>query len=109
MKRIFSLRKYNGRIRFVPAPGYEAHGEATIGDNDDFNSEIVSTKNGPDEEGPQKSQEYCYQGSDIDLKNLEWRKIEGPFISIWLHNVPWGSEDTMAAPDAKVPLCFPLT
>lgn len=96
MKRIFSLRKYNGCIKFVPAPGYEAHGEPIIGDG-----EILSN---PDEEGSQKSQEYCYQGSDIDLKNLEWKKIEGPFISIWLHNVPWGGEETMAAPDAKVPL-----
>lgn len=99
MKRIFSLRKYNGRIRFIPAPGYEAQGDAIVGD-DDFSGEIVSKKNCPDE-GPEKSQQYGYQGSDIDLKNLEWKKIEGPFVSIWLHNVPWGSEDAMAAPDAK--------
>ncbi|KAL1537477.1 Sphingosine kinase 1 [Salvia divinorum] len=26
--------------------------------------------------------------------------IDGPFVSIWLHNVPWGAHDTKAAPDA---------
>jgi sphingosine kinase len=28
--------------------------------------------------------------------------MKGPFVSVWLHNVPWGAENTLAAPDAKV-------
>ncbi|MCD7471985.1 hypothetical protein HAX54_012805, partial [Datura stramonium] len=41
---------------------------------------------------------YC--GPAFDMKDFN-RKIEGPFVSIWLHNVPWGGEDVLAAPDAK--------
>nr|GEW59425.1 sphingosine kinase 2-like isoform X1 [Tanacetum cinerariifolium] len=59
-QRILRLRKYNGSIWFVPAPGSEDVGE-----------------------------------------NANWRKLNGPFVSVWLHNVPWGAENTLAAPDAK--------
>jgi sphingosine kinase len=27
--------------------------------------------------------------------------MKGPFVTIWLHNVPWGSENTLTAPAAK--------
>ncbi|CAI9087604.1 OLC1v1021712C2 [Oldenlandia corymbosa var. corymbosa] len=94
IKRICSLRKYNGAIKFVPAPGYESYGEAV---NDEVG---VATS---DSESV-KAHGYGYQGPDLDIKNLSWRKISGPFVSIWLHNVPWGAEETMAAPDAKVVL-----
>ncbi|XP_020541313.1 sphingosine kinase 1 isoform X2 [Jatropha curcas] len=55
----------------------------------------------PSQEQPVKAQQRGYQGSDADLISLDWRTISGPFVSIWLHNVPWGGEDIMAAPDAK--------
>ncbi|KAK7252198.1 hypothetical protein RIF29_35987 [Crotalaria pallida] len=96
--RIFHLRQYTGRVYFVPAPGFEAYGEPTsypgnstrkgsIGDSIDVE--------------PVKLQSLCYQGPEVKLEDLSWRVINGPFISVWLHNVPWGAEKTMAAPDAK--------
>ncbi|CAA6672040.1 unnamed protein product [Spirodela intermedia] len=66
--RVLSLRRYHGRVHFVPAPGYEAHGAPTGG---------------------------------LEPPLSEWRSVEGPFIAVWLHNVPWGSADAMPAPEAK--------
>lgn len=48
-----------------------------------------------------KIQRHGFLGSDVKF-NMQWRIISGPFISVWLHNVPWGGEDIMAAPNAKV-------
>ncbi|EYU35832.1 hypothetical protein MIMGU_mgv1a020787mg, partial [Erythranthe guttata] len=79
LQRIFGLRKYNGSIIFVPASGFESYGEPIDVEKED----------------------YGYQGPKVDIKSLNWHKINGPFVSIWLHNVPWGGEDTMAAPDAR--------
>lgn len=85
----------------MPAPGFEAFGEPTSypGESTNRNDNIVTS-----EVEAAKLQKFCYQGPDVDLKNLNWRVINGPFISIWLHNVPWGAEGTMPAPDAKVGL-----
>ncbi|KAL5579324.1 hypothetical protein UlMin_011766 [Ulmus minor] len=94
LQRIICLRKYNGRILFVPAPGFETFGEPTS-----YNSK--STTSGPSEEESVRLRRHGYQGPDLDLENMNWRTIDGPFISVWLHNVPWGSETTMAAPNAK--------
>ena len=95
---MLSLRQFSGRISFVPAPGFEAYGEPTR-----YNGEFASTHSiNPGQEQPVKAEQYSYQGPDVDLTNLEWRTINGPFISVWLHNVPWGGDNTMAAPDAKV-------
>ncbi|KAE8728630.1 Sphingosine kinase 2 [Hibiscus syriacus] len=69
VQRVFCLRHYNGRISFVPAPGFEDYGEPT-----------------------------SYHGESTRRKP---NSRVGPFVSIWLHNVPWGGEDIMAAPDAK--------
>ncbi|KAJ4976346.1 hypothetical protein NE237_001452 [Protea cynaroides] len=93
--RIMSLRKYNGRISFVPAPGFEAYG--TPCNRSEFSKLDVSIQS----EDKVKVLQHGYQGPKISFDNIEWRAIDGPFISVWLHNVPWGSEDTMAAPDAK--------
>ncbi|KAJ0836508.1 putative sphingosine kinase [Helianthus annuus] len=88
LKRILQLRKYNGSIRFVPAPGFENVGE-----------EIGSCV---DSMEPLKPRPHGYQGPKVDFKSFNWRQLNGPFVSVWLHNVPWGAEHTMAAPDAKV-------
>ncbi|CAN1284384.1 Sphingosine kinase 2 [Linum perenne] len=90
IQRLFGLRKYNGRISFVPAPGFESYGEP-------FNHNSGHTS----KEKHVKSQPYGYHGPDLELLNREWRTIGGPFVSVWLHNVAWGGENTMAAPDAK--------
>lgn len=90
------LRRYEGRISFVPAPGYEIFGEPTS-----YSAEWdVHCQS----HGEEQVDVLCsgYQGPDIKLEELSWRAIDGPFVSIWLHNVPWGGEDIMAAPNAKV-------
>ncbi|XP_017434185.1 sphingosine kinase 1 isoform X2 [Vigna angularis] len=97
--RLLNLRQYIGCVSFVPAPGFEAFGEPTSypgkpttskGSNSDTSEAEHTNKQRP-----------CYLGPEINVENLNWRVINGPFISVWLHNVPWGAEDTMAAPDAK--------
>ncbi|EPS68311.1 d-erythro-sphingosine kinase, partial [Genlisea aurea] len=90
LQRILSLRRYDGSILFVPAAGYESFGEPL-----DFENQILI------EEIIKSGDEVGYQGPEFDSKSLNWRKIDGPFISVWLHNVPWGSETTMAAPSAE--------
>jgi sphingosine kinase len=93
LHRVIRLRYYNGRISFVPAPGFENYGKPTS---------YGSTSTNTSQEQPFEGQLRGYQGPHVNLEKLEWRTINGPFVSIWLHNVPWGAENTMAAPDAKV-------
>ncbi|XP_010268829.2 PREDICTED: sphingosine kinase 1-like isoform X1 [Nelumbo nucifera] len=93
--RIIHKRRYNGRLSFVPAPGYETYGEPSN------QNDRCTKKMSKSQEDSVKSRQHGYQGPEISLDSLEWRTIDGPFVSVWLHNVPWGSEDTMAAPDAK--------
>uniref|UniRef100_A0A2N9GPW4 YegS/DAGK C-terminal domain-containing protein n=1 Tax=Fagus sylvatica TaxID=28930 RepID=A0A2N9GPW4_FAGSY len=98
LQRILHLRQYDGCISFVPAPGFEAYGEPTS-----YHGKSTGKHDScsPSEEKSVKVRHHGYQGPNIDLENLEWRSISGPFVSVWLHNVPWGGEETMAAPDAK--------
>ncbi|PHU22655.1 hypothetical protein BC332_07762 [Capsicum chinense] len=42
-----------------------------------------------------------YRGPALHMKEFN-RKIEGYFVSVWLHNVPWGGQDALPSPDAKV-------
>lgn len=97
--RFINLRQYIGCISFVPAPGFEAYGEPTS-----YRGKSTSKGDHTDPSGAEsvQLQKLCYQGPEINVENLNWTVINGPFISVWLHNVPWGAEDTMAAPDAKV-------
>ncbi|XP_055827487.1 sphingosine kinase 1-like isoform X2 [Solanum dulcamara] len=90
MQRIFCLRRYNGCIKFVAAPGYETFGEPA-----DLEGETIT------EVKLSFVQHKGYCGPAFHMKEFN-RKIEGPFVSVWLHNVPWGGEDALAAPDAKV-------
>ncbi|XP_022142216.1 sphingosine kinase 1 isoform X2 [Momordica charantia] len=99
LQRMLSLRHYRGGVSFVPAPGFEDYGEQTRYDNEtDSIVDVGSLGEGE----PINIQRHGYQGPNINLKELNWRKIDGPFISVWLHNVPWGAENTLAAPDAKM-------
>ncbi|EOA16802.1 hypothetical protein CARUB_v10005022mg [Capsella rubella] len=93
LQRIICLRQYNGRILFVPAPGFESYGQPASCSLDKEPS--VSDK------------AIGYQGPDTRLEDLGWREMKGPFVSVWLHNVPWGAENTLAAPDAKTVLSLP--
>ncbi|KAA0052712.1 hypothetical protein IC582_017926 [Cucumis melo] len=98
LQRIISLRHYRGGVSFVPAPGFEDYGEPTRYDYETASVVEVDKSDGV----PISTQRHGYEGPNINLKDLEWRKFDGPFISVWLHNVPWGAENTLAAPDAKM-------
>jgi sphingosine kinase len=92
MIRIMNLRKYYGSIRFVPAPGYEACGEP-----------IKQVENSTVECQHKNGSHSCsYQGPSVQLKGSDWRFLDGPFVAVWINNVPWAAEDIMAAPEAKV-------
>ncbi|PWA56274.1 diacylglycerol kinase, catalytic domain-containing protein [Artemisia annua] len=88
LQRALKLRKYNGCISFVPAPGFEDVGEPiSLG--------VVESME------PLKAPQHSYQGPKVDFPSSCWRKLNGPFIGVWLQNVPWGSETAKAAPNAK--------
>jgi sphingosine kinase len=90
--RIMNLRKYCGSIQFVPAPGYE------------YGEPIKQVKNSIVESLEQngKSHRSSYPGPSVEFQASDWRFIDGPFIAVWVNNVPWAAEDIMAAPEAKV-------
>lgn len=78
----------------MAAPGYETFGEPADPEGETI-SEVKSSL----------VQHKAYCGPALQMKDFN-RKIEGPFVSVWLHNVPWGGEDALAAPDAKVGVCY---
>ncbi|XP_006644804.2 sphingosine kinase 2-like [Oryza brachyantha] len=89
--RIMNLRKYYGSIRFVPAPGYEAYGDP-----------VKQFENCTGECQQQNGKPACsYQGPSVEFQGSEWRSLDGPFVSVWISNVPWAAESIMAAPGAK--------
>ncbi|KAH7662346.1 sphingosine kinase protein [Dioscorea alata] len=94
--RVMSLRKYHGHVEFVPAPGYQVYGELV--------KRSECCKDGIPEQICGNDGRYLqcgYEGPKISLEDLEWRSIGGPFILVWLNNVPWPCEDMMPAPEAK--------
>ncbi|CAL9063504.1 sphingosine kinase 1 isoform X1 [Musa acuminata AAA Group] len=96
--RIMKLRKYHGHVHFVPAPGYEAYGEP-VKQVDNFKGHILLSKQ--DQESTTTVQSCGYQGPEISLEGLEWRSIVGPFVSLWVNNVPFSAENYIPAPKAK--------
>ena len=92
------MRKYNGRIHFVPASGYEAYVDKISQKVESLHDVPLCTLS----EKEIGAQRRGYAGPNIDLRTMNWRTIDGPFVSVWIHNVPWGGEDAMAAPEAKV-------
>ncbi|CAN6457751.1 unnamed protein product [Victoria cruziana] len=91
--RMIHLRQYNGRVSFVPAPGYEGYGNP-VGGQEESLSRLNSLSK-------RENRQNAYLGPMCSFEPQEWRSYDGPFISVWLHNVPWGSETVMPAPDAK--------
>ncbi|KAH7675809.1 sphingosine kinase protein [Dioscorea alata] len=94
--RVVNMRKYHGNVQFVPAAGYEIYGEP------------VDWRESCKDEVPEQTfgvaarvQQCRYTGPKISLEDLEWKSVNGPFILVWLNNVPWSGEDVMPAPEAK--------
>ncbi|KAE9461798.1 hypothetical protein C3L33_06291, partial [Rhododendron williamsianum] len=65
LQRIFHLRKYNGRISFVPAPGFEDYGEPSSHMGEFMGQEICN----PSHDEPMKVQQGSIEFSDgyLDL------------------------------------------
>lgn len=83
----------------MPAPGCETYGDpVSHSEQSTIKQDVCDQSLGE----PAIVQRCGYQGPYNNLENMGWRTINGPFVSVWLHNVPWGAEDTMAAPEAKV-------
>ncbi|KAJ7201988.1 hypothetical protein O6H91_Y491500 [Diphasiastrum complanatum] len=86
--RIMWLRHYDGKLAYLPAPGYEETGRPYTGE---LHSEAEVKSEG--------------NHSDIRHKNgkytSDWRYMDGAFIMVSLQNVPWASQDFLAAPFAK--------
>ncbi|KAF3320967.1 sphingosine kinase 1-like isoform X1 [Carex littledalei] len=99
--RIMNLRKYTGDVQFVPAPGYESIGvPLTQTEESNKHDDPILSPGG--KVGNDKTlQSKRYQGPSVSLEESHWRSIEGPFVYVWLNNVPWCSEDVMQAPEAK--------
>ncbi|KAJ3686929.1 hypothetical protein LUZ61_016093 [Rhynchospora tenuis] len=96
--RIFGLRKYNGKIQFVPALGYEEFGDP-IGEPNNWKGETVILQDAFENGGG--SEIHGYKGSSTEFEASKWRFINGPFVTVWIQNAPWASKDIMAAPQAK--------
>lgn len=88
-----NLRKYCGSIHFVPAPGYEAFGEPV---------KLLENPILECQEQNGKSPRFSYQGPSVEFQGSDWRFVDGPFVAVWINNVPWAAESIMAAPEAKV-------
>lgn len=104
--RILKLRKYCGNVQFVPASGYETYGEPITQGFCSSDTELRK-----DDQGDTVNASSCgYQGLAVGADGCEWRCMNGPFIAVWINNVPWAGEDVMPAPNAKVVLlpsfCF---
>lgn len=106
--RAVNLRRYNGRILFIPAPGYEGFGdpvEQTIG----FKSNGASNAAEGDITDVRNNETCTYSGPSTDDADLEWRSLKGPFVNVWISNIAFASEGVMIAPQAQVnlsPFCF---
>ena len=96
--RICNLRKYVGRIYYIPAPGYEGTGTPL---SRELGGTILLKSHGGD--GDRSSHQNSYAGPLYELtKSSQWREMEGPFINVWLNNVPFVGETVNSAPHAKV-------
>ncbi|KAG0587837.1 hypothetical protein KC19_2G195200 [Ceratodon purpureus] len=96
--RICSLRKYVGHIYYIPAPGYEGTGTPFTEDLEE--TALLKSHEGDSDRSLKKN---GYHGALHELtKSGQWRHMEGPFINVWLNNVPFVGETVKSAPHAKV-------
>ncbi|ONK77059.1 uncharacterized protein A4U43_C02F2670 [Asparagus officinalis] len=83
---------------FVPAPGYEEFGEPL---QRNFDSKAFTSVQEQGQGNGVLIHHGGYQGPSVCFDSREWRSLDGPFISVWLNNVPWSDKGTMPAPQAK--------
>ncbi|KAJ7560569.1 hypothetical protein O6H91_04G135600 [Diphasiastrum complanatum] len=95
--RIVWLRQYHGTIAYIPAPGYEETGSPYTGEFDSFSGETSSMLS--DTERSWRTSGYSGPLGASLMK--DWRVMSGEFILVLLQNIPWATEDFLAAPSAK--------
>lgn len=96
--RIAHLRHYSGSVSFIPAPGYEEYGEPVCTEKE---NEIFLKSATINEVHENEGESTNSLGVSTSSEKHEWKSIKGKFAVVWLHNVPWASEDVMPAPHAK--------
>lgn len=89
------MRKYVGHIYYIPAPGYEGTGTTYSGELE--GTPLLNSHEGDDDKS---SSGNSYPGPGLTNSD-QWRGMEGPFINIWLNNVPFVGETVNSAPHAK--------
>lgn len=81
--RTARLRQYPGTLLFVQPPAAVPQGRAAS-----------------PEEAAAAGATTAQQPADGCGALVSWRALDGPFVSVWALNAPWGSEATHAAPGA---------
>jgi sphingosine kinase len=99
--RVVNLRKYNGRILFVPAPGYERFGDP-VEQTTSCKSDGASNTMEGDTSNVCNDVSCTYSGPSVDEAVLKWRSLNGPFVNAWISNIAFASEGVMIAPQAQV-------
>uniref|UniRef100_A0A0D9X0C2 DAGKc domain-containing protein n=1 Tax=Leersia perrieri TaxID=77586 RepID=A0A0D9X0C2_9ORYZ len=97
--RVVSLRRYNGRVLFVPAPGYEGFGDP-VEQISSCKSYGASTGLQGDRSNDFNDETRAYTGPSLEA-DLEWRSLDGPFVSVWVSGVTFAGENIMTAPEAN--------
>jgi hypothetical protein len=99
--RVVNLRRYNGRILFVPAPGYEGFGDPVEQTTSCKPNEANNAIEG-DTSNVCNDKTCSYSGPSVDEADLKWRSLNGPFVNAWISNIAFASEGVMIAPQAQV-------
>ncbi|CAM0906284.1 unnamed protein product [Alopecurus aequalis] len=98
--RVVNLRRYNGRILFVPAPGYEKFGDP-VEKTTSCESNGASNAIEGDISNVCNDETCTYSGPSVTEADLEWRSLNGPFVNAWISNIAFASEGVMIAPQAQ--------
>uniref|UniRef100_A0ACD5UMC2 Uncharacterized protein n=1 Tax=Avena sativa TaxID=4498 RepID=A0ACD5UMC2_AVESA len=98
--RVVNLRRYSGRILFVPAPGYERFGDP-VENTTSCKSNGASNTNEGDTSNVCNDETCTYSGPSVEEADLEWRSLNGPFVNAWISNIAFASEGVMIAPQAQ--------
>ncbi|PNT74939.1 hypothetical protein BRADI_1g24730v3 [Brachypodium distachyon] len=99
--RVVSLRRYNGRILFIPAPGYEGFGDP-VEQTTSCKSNGASNSVEGDRSSVSNDETCTYPGPSVDEADVKWRSLNGPFVNVWISNIAFACEGVMIAPQAKL-------
>ncbi|KAG0497116.1 hypothetical protein HPP92_001807 [Vanilla planifolia] len=72
--RVMKLRKYNGHLEFVPAPGHDFYGEPKKESTSHWRTIDTSSR----VDGDSKVKQTGYQCPSTSFKDSEWRSLKAP-------------------------------